>query len=259
MNIVILGSGNVGRYLSERLYTSGHCIKQIYSRNSTTGRKLARKVSASFTSNSKSLNSEAEVYILAVNDDSIAEVARMIPNRQSIVLHTSGASGLSILKPYSANVGVLYPLQSFALNDDQLEETLFCIEANNRITLAKIKLIVESLHCKWVVLTSEKRAKLHVAAVFVNNFTNHLYALAYQYLHGDKISFALLKPLIQHTTNRIKGNPAMYQTGPAMRNDFRTIKKHQSLLKNYPELLKVYNQLTHSIKNFHQNEFTGKL
>jgi hypothetical protein len=93
-----------------------------------------------------------------------------------------------------------------------------------------------------------KRTKLNVAAVLVNNFTNHIFALAEDYCKKEGIEFKELLPLIQDTINRIGNEPlSLAQTGPAAQKDFETIAKQEELLQNYPKLLKLYRFFTESI------------
>jgi predicted short-subunit dehydrogenase-like oxidoreductase (DUF2520 family) len=92
--------------------------------------------------------------------------------------------------------------------------------------------------------------KLHLAAVFSNNFVNYLYALAEEYCRAEGINFKLLVPLIQETALRVQTiNPSNAQTGPAFRHDAATIQRHEELLKSYPELKKFYLLFTESIWN----------
>jgi len=90
---------------------------------------------------------------------------------------------------------------------------------------------------------------LHVAAVMVSNFTNHLYALAEDYCRKEGLDFKQLLPLIEETAIRLKDTSAKQaQTGPALRHDSETIHKHLELLKDHPQLKNIYVLLTESIQ-----------
>ena len=94
------------------------------------------------------------------------------------------------------------------------------------------------------------RLGFHLAAVFCNNFVNHLYALAERFCRTEEIDFNLLLPLIKETALRVNDlSPSVAQTGPAIRQDTDTIEKHLTLLKNYPQLTRIYTLLTESIFN----------
>jgi hypothetical protein len=92
--------------------------------------------------------------------------------------------------------------------------------------------------------------KLHLAAVFCNNFVNHIYVLTEDYCKKETIDFKLLLPLIKETAERLEDiSPSQSQTGPAIRNDRPTIEKHLALLQNHPQLQKIYSIFTESIYN----------
>ncbi|MCY1559553.1 hypothetical protein D9M68_966030 [compost metagenome] len=98
-------------------------------------------------------------------------------------------------------------------------------------------------------MNSERRKILHLAAVFACNFTNHLYTLSAQLLEENELDFDLLRPLILETAEKVQlHNPMEVQTGPAIRGDEKTLTKHNELLVNKPQLLKLYQILSDSIK-----------
>ena len=99
----------------------------------------------------------------------------------------------------------------------------------------------------------EERLKLHIAAVIVNNFTNHLYTLAADYCVKESADFTLLLPLVHETVNRLQyGYPGQMQTGPAIRGDSATISQHLLLLEQYPDLQRIYREMTENITHFHR-------
>jgi predicted short-subunit dehydrogenase-like oxidoreductase (DUF2520 family) len=146
---------------------------------------------------------------------------------------------------------VLYPLQSLRKEIQQIPEIPFLIDANNTVSLARIKEMALQLSPIVHIANDEERNLLHVAAVFVNNFTNHLYSQAADFCENENIDFDLLKPLIIETASRLRyTHPAHLQTGPAKRNDIKTIQQHQAILKKYGNLLSLYKTFTSSIQSF---------
>jgi predicted short-subunit dehydrogenase-like oxidoreductase (DUF2520 family) len=98
-------------------------------------------------------------------------------------------------------------------------------------------------------IDGNQRKALHVSAVFVCNFTNHLYQIGNEICRANKIPFQILQPLIEETAQKIKSlSPKEAQTGPALRNDSKTIEKHIDFLtdENQKEIYKI---LTKSIQN----------
>ncbi len=256
--IVLIGAGNVATHLGKRLQKKGHEILQIISKSEKSARELSLLLSAPFTNDIKNINKNADVYLLCVPDDEIINIASTLKLPQKLVLHTSGSIRITALKSISSNCGVLYPLYSFSKQVKVSFSSMpLLIEASNKIALLKLTHLANSLGKNITPVNSDQRLKIHLAAVFVNNFTNYLYAQAYAFLKtGKQNHFHLLQPLIKQTVKKIKTlPPAQVQTGPARRNDTVTLKKHMDLLENYPDQKQIYKLLTSLIKKqYHDRE-----
>ncbi len=99
-------------------------------------------------------------------------------------------------------------------------------------------------------MTDEQKSILHVAAVFANNFSNHMLTLAEKICNEHQLPFEILKPLILETFSKaILSGPKDSQTGPAVRGDQKTIEKHLSLLNDHPQLRDLYLMISNSIKS----------
>ncbi|HEU4717228.1 MAG TPA: Rossmann-like and DUF2520 domain-containing protein, partial [Bacteroidia bacterium] len=194
------------------------------------------------------INRDADLVLIAVNDDAIAGVAKKLEHFSGTVVHTSGSVGMDVLKR-SARRGVLYPLQTVSGNRPlRLKNIPLCVEASGKETKKLLHTIAGTLSHDVHDINSGERRKLHLAAVFVNNFSNHLYTLAEEYLRTNRLSFNLLRPLILETAKKaVENSPAKSQTGPAARNDTRTISAHLALLKKNKQMKKIYTDLTASI------------
>lgn len=249
MDIVIIGSGNVASVLGRKLVAAGHRIVQVLSRNSTAASELAYEWNTESANYSSLINKEADVYIIAVADSAIPEVAKDLQLGDKIVVHTAASVQMDVLKNASINYGVLYPLQSLRKEQTPIPEIPIYIEAVNNTTKQVLEALATSIYKgKTLVADLDKREKLHVAAVLVNNFTNHIFSLAEDYCLKENIEFKELLPLIHNTFNRLStASPSIMQTGPAIRGDMTTIHKHVQILENYPQLLKLYQFLTDSI------------
>ena len=166
-------------------------------------------------------------------------------------LGTIGFGGPVALVGYmSHHYGVFYPLQSLRKEISTLPDVPIFIDASDEITRKKLEQLAESISDGDVVAANDdQRLKMHVAAVIVNNFTNHLYKLAEDYCKQEGIDFKKLVPLIEETASRIKTvSPSKVQTGPAIRNDLPTLEQHLALLQRYPRLKKIYEVMTESIQ-----------
>jgi len=249
--IVIIGAGNVATHLAKRLQKKGNEVLQIVSRSEKNAQELSLALHAPYVTDIKKINKQADIYILCTPDDAIEKIANTLKLPKKLVLHTSGSVNLSVLKKISTTTGVIYPLQSFSKQVKiSFVDVPLLIEGNNATSLQQIKMLAQSLSKNVSEVNSANRLKLHLAATMVNNFTNHIYSLSYDFLSNEKPNlFHLLMPLIKQSAKKIKTQkPAAVQTGPAKRGDTKTIKKHVALLKKYPEQKKVYELFTTGIK-----------
>lgn len=249
IKVVILGCGNVGTQLSKAFFKSKKVdLVQVYCRSSANSFFTKKKID--IVTNLSKLK-EADVYIIVISDDAIADFAKKLLQKNALLVHTSGAVAMDVL-PFKRK-GVFYPLQTISKNKKiSFKKVPFCIEANSKKDLKILKKIAKTISKKVYKIDSEQRKKLHVAAVFVNNFVNHLYAIAETICVEKDVPFSILKPLIIETANKIKKtSPVNAQTGPAIRNDQKTIEEHLKLLQ--PKQQEIYKLLTNSIKNTHQN------
>ncbi len=254
-NVVIIGAGNLATQLALALFEKGIQVKQVYSRKIESASELAGKVNASFINDLSQLLPEADLYIIAVKDSAIQEVLENLRlNNEQLVVHTAGSVPMSILEGFSNNYGVFYPLQTFSKSRKVDFSTIpICIEASHASTFLELEKLGEKLSTSVSQINSDERKTLHLAAVFVNNFVNHLYALGADILLDKKLNFDLLKPLIRETAEKIESiNPIDAQTGPAKRNDQNTINAQLKMLHGKPEYQKIYSFATESIFQLQQ-------
>jgi predicted short-subunit dehydrogenase-like oxidoreductase (DUF2520 family) len=252
MQVVIIGSGNTATVLGKLIFANGFHISQVISRNITHAEILANELNCSFGDFSSSINETADIYLIAVSDKIIHEVVNYIPKNNKLILHTAGSVSIKVLENVTNQYGVLYPLQSLRKEIANTPDIPFLIDGNNQEVVDKIMQIAQKISSQVAIANDEIRLKLHLAAVFVNNFTNHLYTLASDYCKKEQLEFDLLKPLIFETANRLKSvHPNDVQTGPAIRNDASTIERHDQLLENYPDLKEMYTYFTKQISMFY--------
>ena len=198
------------------------------------------------------ITTDADLYIISVSDDAIELVASQLAEfglKNKLVVHTSGATPSTILKKYFANYGVFYPLQSFSIDRiSNFESIPICIDSSRKGNRILLKKIAEKISPKVFLINDKERARLHLAAVFVNNFTNHLYRIAYELLEEKQIPFELVTPLLLETANKVISHaPKDMQTGPAKRGDLITINRHLNQLKDHPDFAKIYFLLSQAI------------
>lgn len=252
MKIVLIGAGRVATALALAFSEQGHDILKIISRTAGKAASLASMLGCEYADKTD-IPAEAEVVIIAVNDDALGDVlAEMKYGGTPVIAHTAGSVGLQVFensKP--AGHGVFYPLQTFTHGREyDFSSIPLFIEANNEHSKAILEALAASLSTKVFYLDSEKRKYLHLAAVFACNFVNHMYHSGKEITAMAGMDFNVLLPLLRETMNKAADmGPEKSQTGPAVRNDKNTIEKHLDLLSFSPDLQKIYRVMTDSIIN----------
>ena len=171
-----------------------------------------------------------------------------IKNKNIPIIHTSGVLEMDILKDH-ALYGVFYPLQSFNKKIfTNFRDVPICIESNNKKLEDSLYSIADKISSSVHRINSDQRSKIHLSAVFACNFTNHMMTISKKLLEENNIEFELLHPLISHTFYKaIKYSPEESQTGPAIRNDQKTIDKHLQMINKNPEIKNIYSRITDHI------------
>jgi predicted short-subunit dehydrogenase-like oxidoreductase (DUF2520 family) len=251
IKVSIIGSGNVAQHLItafQEIQKSGSKMElvQVYARNKET---LTHLLDPNQITTAIEDLSDADVYIIAVSDDAIATISQQLSFKNRLVVHTSGSASLDVLDKANRK-GVFYPLQTFTKNKPvDFSAIPICIEAENATDFQLIDTIAKLISKKVFAINSQQRRALHVAAVFVNNFTNHLYQIGNDICEENQIPFAILQPLITETAQKIMTlSPNLAQTGPAIRNDEKTIDAQQAFIADENQLT-IYKILTQSIQN----------
>lgn len=245
--INIIGSGNVAQHLVRFFINSeAFLLLSVLVRNTAnvTFEPLPCLIIDDY--NQQPL---ADITIIAVSDDAIAEVSNKIIHQNTLVVHTSGAKNLDILDEKHKR-GVFYPLQTFSKHKKiNFKEIPICIETENPKDEGFLEHFALKISKNVYKINSEQRSKLHIAAVFVNNFTNYLYQIGNEICVENNIPFKILEPLLIETALKTQElSPKEAQTGPAKRHDLQTIKNHLEGLTNENHI-KIYTLLTTMILN----------
>jgi len=249
--VVLIGAGNVNWHLGHALLKKKYEVIQVYSRTRKSARQLASSLGCKSTTQLVKINKEADIILIAVTDDALFDVAERIRHLESkdrLFIHTSGSTSLQVLEQYFSKCGIFWPPQSIRKEIKlNIKKTPFVVVANED-SLTMMKTFANSLTKQVHCMSETQKSHLHLAAVFANNFTTHLLSLAYQECEDQNVDFQLLHPIIQETFERVSDqDPALLQTGPAIRGDHKTIKRHLKLLVGNKELKKIYSLLSKSI------------
>lgn len=254
--VVFIGAGRVATRLGLSLIKESISVLQVYSRTIESASALASLLKCNFTNDITSLTKKADLYIISISDNFIAEIAGQLHLQNKIVVHTSGSVPIEILKNTSNHFGVFYPLNTFIKEKIiNLSTTPFCIEASDDQTEEKLIGLASRITSDVRQINSKERAVIHLAAVFACNFTNFMMVNADEILKANGISFDILMPLIGETIEKLYDiSPKMAQTGPAIRNDTKVMQKHLEMLKNDPNKSMIYQLLNSQISNFFETD-----
>ncbi len=250
--IVVIGSGNVASHLAKGFKTAGCNIVQVYSRSLAHASRLADELGDTEAIDSlDKLDTSADLYLIAVSDAAVSEIAGNMPHVNGIVAHTSGSVPLSTLSSASSSTAVLYPLQTFTREAHvRLSEVPFFTEASDKVTQSRIDDIARMLSPRVFHADSAKRKTLHIAGVMSCNFVNYLWDCTAQILERDGYDFSVVEPLIRATLDKaVALGPRESQTGPAIRRDLEVMRDHISRLD--PEKAEIYRHISQNILTTH--------
>lgn len=254
--IVFVGAGNLATNLAKALYRKGFRIVQIFSRTEESARSLALQVEADYTTDLKELTGDAKLYIVSLKDAAFVELLPQIAEGKdhALLVHTAGSIPMSVWEGHTQRYGVFYPMQTFSKQREvKFDEIPFFIEAKTAEDVALLKAIAATLSDHVYEASSEQRKSLHLAAVFICNFTNHMYALAADLLEKYQLPFNVMLPLIDETARKVHElAPRDAQTGPAVRYDKNVIENHLAMLADLPALQEIYKLMSKSIHEHHQ-------
>jgi predicted short-subunit dehydrogenase-like oxidoreductase (DUF2520 family) len=235
--IYIVGKGNLGWHLDQLFKIKQiECTEWLSSRDSLD--------SLGF--------SDGSIIFLTVTDNLIESyVCKLLDkNKQITIVYCSGS--IDIVSKYPQNVICWYPLYSFTkgMPVDWDKVPVFTEIRNNQF-IEIINEFNKKLKIKSVEITAEVRKRIHLSAVFINNFTTACAVAANTVLDDPKL-FSYLKPILNQTVEKItnyNGDELVsIQTGPAKRRDWMIILEHLELLKSLASENQLYDAVTKYIQ-----------
>jgi predicted short-subunit dehydrogenase-like oxidoreductase (DUF2520 family) len=258
--ITILGSGNVSSILGKELFKSGASINGIWSKTLKNAKILAESLQTFGTDKFSELPVNSDLYLVAVSDDAIESVVAQLSQQfgyKIFIAHTSGSFRSEVLEQYVQNSGVFYCLQTFTKETvPDFRSIPVFVSATSTFYENKLLNMAQNLSDCVKVIDEDQRKVLHLAAVFANNFVNHIYSVSQEILLKNNLDFKYLIPLIEETSRKIvEGNhPGSIQTGPAIRKDLKIIEEHLKMLEDFPQFKEIYNSLTKSLMSYHNKK-----
>ena len=245
-NVVLLGAGRVATHLAPALVKAGYRVVHVWSRTEASACKIATPLGVAHSHDLEAVPTDADIYIACVSDNALPEVAEQVVARVGtapLFLHTAGSVGLEFWKCCGASrYGILYPLQTFSKERPvNVNEVAFFVEASDEKVMVEVEGLARKLSGKVFHANSERRARLHIAAVFACNFANAMYDVAHCLLSEEGIPFEVLLPLVDETSAKVHVlAPHDAQTGPAVRGDVAVMQSHMEALACNEDLRAMY-------------------
>jgi len=250
MKIVLIGAGNVATVLGKLFYKHGHQIIQVLGRRAETAQLLADQLNCEAVLSIKNISKDADLYIIAIPDDAVILIAEELRLTDKLVIHTAGTLRVDTIQKISEHIGVIWPLQSLRKEIKEIPDIPFVIDGISLDVTESLKKFLHTVTEKVIVLKDKERIKLHLSAVMVSNFTNHLYTLAQDYCKENDLPFNFLNPLITETALRLNLYEAKeVQTGPSVRGDNKTVAAHLNLLEGREQIKSLYKEFDKSIRD----------
>jgi predicted short-subunit dehydrogenase-like oxidoreductase (DUF2520 family) len=258
---VSIGAGNVAIHLATELCKKGFILKQVYSRTEDSCNALTSMLNADSTTSPECISPDADFYLVTLPDHALPAILAELKVKDKLIFHTAGSIGMDVFQGRFKHYGILYPLQTFSKSRQlNISKIPFFIEGCDTETTNSILEIAEKLSDSVILSDSQTRKWLHIAAIFASNFTNFMYTSAHDLLLKENIDFKLLNPLMEETLHKAQsGNPAMGQTGPAIRGDSNTLNDHIKLLSYKPDLQKLYTFISSKIQDYYSDNQSKQL
>jgi predicted short-subunit dehydrogenase-like oxidoreductase (DUF2520 family) len=249
LSSAIIGSGNLAHHLVQAMLNANIDLKGIWARDTDKAKEMGQLYGVPVFNALNQIPQETDLVLLAISDGAIEQLANGIQTH-GIIAHCSGILPVASLGS-KQHCGVFWPVQTFSKNQKiDFKKVPVVVQATDEEDQRILEVFADLIAAQAIICKESQRQMLHLAAVFVNNFSNHLFALTKDLLQSNELPFEVLKPLIQETAHKIiEMDPALAQTGPAKRGDTISLNIHRNLLKDDAQLLKLYNILTESIQN----------
>ncbi|MEZ5047932.1 MAG: DUF2520 domain-containing protein [Chitinophagaceae bacterium] len=254
MKIVMIGTGNIGTYYSTCFKQHGHEIIQVVSNTESHAKALSNTLGCNYTTKIEELHQGADVYFFAIQDDALLKLSKQLKLEDKLVMYAAGALSNENFLSMSKEVACIWCVYSIQKNNLPRHRRIpLVVTGTSKNACYKAHKLAESISDLVYEMDEDKKAIVHLGAVFSNNFVNHLYHISENLLTENDISFDILKPIIQNTAEKIMLHASKeLQTGPAIRNDQSTMQKHVALLNPTPQTQHIYEVISKSIQTLQE-------
>jgi predicted short-subunit dehydrogenase-like oxidoreductase (DUF2520 family) len=260
LTIAIVGPGNLGSAMAHALSAAGYRVPEIVHRGGTSAKRaraLAREIGARAVIAGEA-RFNAEVVWICVGDGAIAacaeELAKSAGWDGKIAFHSSGALSsreLKQLKRRGAAVASVHPMMTFVRNvRPDLRAVTFAIEGDAAAVRAARR-IARDLGGRAVLIDARRKPMYHAFGAFTSPLIVATIAAAEQVARKaglDQVTArAAIAPILRQTVeNYFEHGPAGAFSGPLVRGDVETVRRHLEVLRALPEARGAYVALARS-------------
>lgn len=260
-DVVLIGAGRVATSLGLAIIEKGHRVTKVYSRTAASASRLSARLGCDAGTDLNTLPQDADVYIVAVSDAALPDIASQTPfPDDKLCLHTAGSVTIDVFPQRLKFCGVLYPMQTFSMDRLVRMDDVPCfVEARTDAGMERLQAFASTLSHRVYRLSGNDRRYLHLGAVFACNFANHCYAIAGEIYRRHGIPFDALLPLIDETARKVhQMSPVSGQSGPAVRGDADVMEAQLSLLDAEPVWAEVYRLMSRDIGRMRDEAFAAR-
>jgi len=255
-SVLILGAGNVGSHLAKALFHSGVRITGVVSRTRSKADEIVGITGGIAAEDPEDIREISDLALICVSDPAISEVALQLGGKATMLAHTSGSTAMDVLGPSGLPSGVIYPLQTFSrARELDYSQIPFLIEASDARVAEALTTLAGQISHNVMQADSIIRRKVHIAAVYACNFSNHLASIAFKMLEKEGVDPSVLLPLMRETLDKLTYlSPDKAQTGPAVREDHATMESHLRELEGLTIEEEIYRLLSANIIRYKKQQ-----
>jgi len=253
-SVAIIGAGNLARALAVSLRDAGFPIAAIVGRSNKeslkSAKRLAKQVGARATTDLRTVR--ADLVWFCVPDSAIEQVARKaaaeMPGRTKVALHSSGALTSDELKAWrerGAAVASVHPMMTFVRGSQpSLAGVPFAIEGDAK-AIRVSREIVGALGGLAYPIRKEDKAAYHAWGTFASPLFTALLATAERVageagVRPKDAARRMVPMLLQTLANYAEFGAGRGFSGPIIRGDVDTVKRHLKALRTVPTARDVY-------------------
>lgn len=260
----VIGMGLVGPAIASALRAAGYEVTGVHARSEPARERAEVMLPEVPQKEAEDVASGCDLLIIAVPDDQIEGVARMLSKQGAIrpgqvVAHLWGAGGTEVLEPAAKKGAIpiaLHPAMTFTGTSLDVQRLQGCPIAytTNPVAAPLAEAIVRDIGGEPFFVEQDARVLYHTA---LTHGANHLVTLVNEAVSvldsiGVEEPSTVLSPLVKTAAERALNEGWAGLTGPAARGNWATVEAHIQALEERSELLSVarsYRSMADSTRN----------